>query len=84
MTDKQRSVLVGVVFSLGGVLVAGIAVAVVRARVHRRPVEGPTVPPPPASVTDDETEPAAADHADPTADLPADMRPEDPSYGPLI
>lgn len=81
----MRSVLVGVACGVAGMVVAGIAVAVVRARVTRRPVVVPGPEPSAAGPQPgDGSEVPGVDRDDPTADLPADMRPADPSYRPLI
>jgi len=73
-----------VAIALGAVAVGGVVAGLVLAR-HRRqraPIE---------SVPDRDTGADAADHHDagsgrddPTGGVPADMRPHDPSYGPLI
>ena len=85
MQNKQRSVLVGLVFALAGVLVAGVSVGIVVARQRRGAADEPSGSadpvkrPGPDQVATDEV--TIIDHS---AQLPGDMRPDDPSYGPAI
>lgn len=76
--------LVSVAIALGAVAMGGIVVGLVLAR-HRR--QRASVEPAATADTDSgaaECLDATGGRDDPAGGVPADMRPHDPSYGPLI